>query len=79
MPSAATWKDLKISISEVKSERGRKIPYDITYIWNLKYDRNQHIYKAKKTHRRRQKTCCCQGGGGVEEGKIGNFELADAN
>ena len=35
MPSAATWKDLKISISEVKSERGRKIPYDITYIWNL--------------------------------------------
>ena len=79
MPFAATWKDLKIIISEVKSERGRKIPYDITYIRNLKYDRNQHIYKTKKTHRRRQKTCCCQGRGGVEEGKIGNFELADAN
>ena len=23
-----------------KSKRERQIPYDITYIWNLKYDRN---------------------------------------
>ena len=26
-----------------KSERERQIPYDITYMWNLKYDTNQHI------------------------------------
>ena len=28
-----------------KSERERQIPYDITYIWNLKYDTK--IYKMK--------------------------------
>ena len=30
-----------------KSERGRQIPYDITYMWNLKYDTDQHIYETK--------------------------------
>ena len=30
-----------------KSERERQIPYDITSMWNLKYDTNQHIYKTK--------------------------------
>ena len=39
MPLAATWMQLKIIIlSEVKSERERQIPDDITYIWSLKYD-----------------------------------------
>ena len=30
-----------------KSERERQIPYDITYMWNLKYDTNQYIYETK--------------------------------
>ena len=31
-----------------KSERERQIlPYDITYMWNLKYSTNQHIYETK--------------------------------
>ena len=31
------WMDLKIIIpSEVKSDRERQIPYDITYMWTLK-------------------------------------------
>ena len=30
-----------------KSEQERQIPYDITYIWNLKYDPNQPIYKRE--------------------------------
>ena len=30
-----------------KSERERKIPYDITYMWNLKYDTNEPIYKTE--------------------------------
>ena len=34
MPLAATWMDLEIIIlSEV---RGKQLPYDITYMWNLK-------------------------------------------
>uniref|UniRef100_A0A8D0NSW9 DUF1725 domain-containing protein n=1 Tax=Sus scrofa TaxID=9823 RepID=A0A8D0NSW9_PIG len=36
MPFAATWMELEtLILSEVKSERGRQIPYDITYIRNL--------------------------------------------
>ena len=29
------------------SERERQIPYDITYMWNLKYDTNEIIYKTE--------------------------------
>ena len=49
MPFAATWMQLEIIIlSEVKSERERQIPYDITYMWNLKYDTNELIYKTER-------------------------------
>ena len=30
-----------------KSERERQRPYDITYMWNLKYDTNELIYKTE--------------------------------
>ena len=30
-----------------KSVRQRQIPYDIAYIWNLKCDTNEPIYKAE--------------------------------
>ena len=44
----ATWIDLAIIIlSEVKSDRERQIPHDIIYMWNLKYNTNEHIYKTK--------------------------------
>ena len=53
-----------------KSERQRQIPYDITYVWNLQYDRNKLIYetemtlsmKQKQSHRHREQTVGCQGG-----------------
>ena len=35
MSFAATWMQLEIIILS-KSERERQIPYDITYMWNLK-------------------------------------------
>ena len=45
MPSAAIWMNLEIIIlSEVIK---RKIPYDITYMWNLKYDTNELIYETE--------------------------------
>ena len=31
-----------------KSEKERQIPYDITYVWNLKYDTNELIYVTEK-------------------------------
>ena len=48
MPFAATWIDLEIIIlSEVSQKKKRQIPYDITYIWNLKYDTDELIYKTE--------------------------------
>ena len=39
-----------------KSERQAQDKYDITYIWNLKYDTNELIYKTEKTYRDRKQT-----------------------
>ena len=43
------------------------LPYDITYMWNLKYDTNEHIHKTK-TDSQIQRTDLClprgTGGGG---------------
>ena len=33
--------------SHGKWERGRKIPYDITYMWNRKYGTNELIYETE--------------------------------
>ena len=33
--------------SHAKSEKERQIPYDITYIWNLIYGRDEPIYKTE--------------------------------
>ena len=51
-----------------KSERERQIPYDITYMQNLKYDTNELSTKQKQTHRHREQICGCQGEGRVGEG-----------
>ena len=61
-----------------KPERERQIPYDITYIWNLKYDTNLST-KQKQSHRHREQTCRCQEGEGEggEEGRTGNLGLAE--
>ena len=46
MPFAATWMQLEIFILS-KSDRERQIPYNITYMWNLKYDTNEPIYETE--------------------------------
>ena len=65
MPFAATWMQLEILIiSEVKSERERQIPYDITYNWNLISSTNEHLLR-KENHGLGEETCgCLMGGGG---------------
>ena len=45
MPFAATWMDLEITIPSEVSQR--QIPYDITYMRNLKYDTNEHISETE--------------------------------
>ena len=34
-------------IKRNKSERDRQIQYDITYMWNLKYDTNGFVYETE--------------------------------
>ena len=47
MPFAATWMDLEIIILSEVNHRKRQISYGITYIWNLKNDTNELIYKTE--------------------------------
>ena len=62
-----------------KSERESQMPYRITYMWNLKYNANEFIYK-KGTYRHKEKICGCQEGGRLGEGMdvTGSLGLADA-
>ena len=45
MPFAAKWMYPEIIILSER-ERARQMLYDITYLWNLKYDTNELIYKT---------------------------------
>ena len=68
MAFAATWMQLGI-IRLSKSERERQIPYDITYMWNLKYDTNEPIYKTGH----REQAGGCQGEGGWGKDGVGGW------
>ena len=61
-----------------RSKRNRQIPYDITYMWNLKYGTNGPIYKTE-TDRHREQTCGCQLVGRGGEGWTGSLGLVDAS
>ena len=60
------------------SERERQIPYDITAMWNLKYDTNEPM-KQKHNHRHTEQTSGCQRGGIMREGWYGGLGLADVS
>ena len=48
MPFASTWIDLEILIlSKISQTREIRISYDITYVWNLKNDTSELIYKIE--------------------------------
>ena len=64
MPLMTARVQLKIIILS-KSEKEK---YDITYMWNLKYDTNELFTKEKQTHRHRKQTSGCQKGKEVGEG-----------
>ena len=57
-----------------KSERERQIPYDITYIWNLKYNTNEHIYKTNKLTDIKNRLAVAN-----KEARTGISGLADVN
>lgn len=52
------------SIMLSDTNQRKKIPYDFTYIWNLKNNINKKT-KQKHTHRHREQTESCQMRGGI--------------
>ena len=48
MPSAATWMDVKMIILSEISQIKKTISNEITYMWNLKNDINELIYKTNR-------------------------------
>ena len=48
----------------MKSEREKQIPYDITSMWNLKYDTDDPTKQKQITDMGSKQTCGCQGEGG---------------
>ena len=80
MPFAATCMQLEIITKWSKSDRERQIPYDITYMWSLKYDTNQLIYKTETDSQNRRTDLWLLGEWGAEgEGWVGSLGSADAN
>ena len=68
MSFAATWMELEIIILS-KSERERQILYDITYMWNLKYDTDELVHKTETDLQRENRLRLPRGrrdGGGIE-------------
>ena len=47
MTFATTWTGLKIIILSEVSQTVRQISYDTAYMWNLKYDTIERIYKTE--------------------------------
>ena len=79
MPSAATWTDLEI-ITQSELRKTKKIPYEITYKQNLKYDTNKLIYKPEiDSQTQRTDLCLPREGREVGEGWVGSLGIADAN
>ena len=63
-----------------KSERERQIPYDIIYMWNLKYGTDEPIYKIETDSRIENKPVVArreEGWSGMEWDGV--FGLVDAN
>ena len=67
-----------ITLTEI-SQTERQMPYDIIYMWNLKCNTNEHIYKIETDSQTWRADCDCQVEEEVVEGKIGSLELAGTN
>ena len=70
----ATWMELEIlTLSEVSQKEKRQMPYDITYMWSLKYGTDDPICKTKTDHGHGEVPR------GEEVGWTGSLGFGDAN
>ena len=79
MPSAATGDATGDDHTKrSQSERERQTPYDIAYMWNLKYDTKEPTYKTE-TDSRTWRSDLGWSRGREESGMDQEFGLVDAN
>ena len=57
---------LKIPKTNEKKEREQQIPYNITYMWNLKYGTDEPIYKTNNSQTWRTDLWLPRGRGGMD-------------
>ena len=62
-----------------KRKRERQISYDNSYMWNVKYNTNEHIYETETESQTQRRDVWLPVGKAVSEGWIGHLGLADAN
>ena len=62
-----------------KSERERKIQYDITYTWNLKHGTNESMYKIETISKTRRTDLWLPRGTGLGNEWNGTLGLADVS
>ena len=55
------------------------MPYDITFMWNRKYDKNEPIYEIETDSQTQRTDLWLPTGREVGEGRTGSLGLADAN
>ena len=79
MPFAATWMGLEIIILSEVRQRERQIPYDITYMWTLKYDTNEPIYETETESLTKRTDWGLPRGKGEGERWSGSLRLADVS
>ena len=76
MPLVATWIQLEILILSEVSQKERQLPYDITYMQNLKYDTSEPIYQTERLTYMENRLVVAKG---REVGWLGSLGLVDAN
>ena len=62
-----------------KSKSERQIPYDMTYMWDLKYDTNEFIYKTETVSWIQRTNLWLSSGRRWGKGRIGSSGLVYAN
>ena len=73
IPFVAIW--IQLDITTLSEVRERQLPYDITHMWNLKFDTNKSIYETDTQSGTKGQTA---GQGGIGERRR-RLELADVN
>ena len=66
VPFATTRMDLEIIIPSEVKQKERQIPYDITYMWNLRYDRRSYLQNRNRLTDIENRLVVAKGGGGME-------------